>query len=79
MAGIDLTQFERIDKERNKVHPEVMGTYTVFETDGKKYFQIDTFGRIDRKIPGKTSQTLQFNRKTAEYLIKLLKQEFNLE
>ncbi len=78
MAGINKEHLIRTDKERNYVHKNVQATYTVFEVEGKKYFQIDTFGREERKIPGKTSQSIQFDRETAEYLLDLLKREFNI-
>lgn len=67
-----------LEKERNQVHNNVHATYTVFEERGEKYFQIDTYGREERKMPGKTSQTIQINREAAEYLVDLLKREFNL-
>jgi hypothetical protein len=40
--------------------------------------QIDTFGSQARKLEGKMSQTLQFDRKSAEVLIAVLKKAYRL-
>lgn len=78
MAQISLESIKRIDKYRNTVHEKVHTTYTAFEMDGEKYVQIDTYGRIDRENPEKISQSFQFDRATAEFLVKLLSEEFDL-
>ena len=77
MAQISLESIKKIDKQRNTVHDKVHTTYTVFEMDGETYVQLDTYGRIDRETPGKSSQTIQFDRETAEFLVNLLKNEFD--
>ena len=46
--------------------------------DGEKYVQIDTYGRIDRENPEKISQSFQFGRATAGFLVKVLSEEFDL-
>lgn len=46
--------------------------------DGEKYVQIDTYGRIDRENPEKISQSIQFDKETATFLVNLLKEEFEL-
>ena len=78
MAQIDLKQIKRMDKERNSIHDKVYSTYTVFEHCGSKYVQIDMFGRSDREMPGKISQTLQLDEEAAEFLVKLLVKEFGI-
>ena len=78
MAQIDMNLFDRLEKNRNTVHGKVYATYSSFVTGGKKYFQIDTYGKADRAMPGKISQSLQFDKSSAESLIALLKKEFNL-
>lgn len=78
MAQIDLKTIKRIDKDRNAVHTEVQTTYTSFVADGKKYFQIDIYGKVQREMPGKISQSIQLNKDSALFLIKLLKQEFDV-
>jgi hypothetical protein len=42
------------------------------------FIQIDTYGREDREIPGKKSQTIQLDREGALALFAILKREFNL-
>lgn len=78
MAQISLESIKKIEKYRNTVHEKVHATYTTFEMDGEKYVQIDTYGRIDRENPEKISQSFQFDRATAEFLVKLLSEEFDL-
>lgn len=78
MAQINLNSIERIEKARNYLHEEVFTTYTVFEKDGQKYFQLDTYGKSDRFNPEKVSQSLQLDEKSARYLVKILIKEFEL-
>ena len=78
MAQISLESIKKIEKYRNTVHEKVHTTYTAFEMGGDKYVQIDTYGRIDRENPEKISQSFQFDRSTAEFLVKLLSEEFGL-
>lgn len=56
----------------------VDATYSAYEPDGERYFQIDTYGSADRELVGKRSQSLRFNRNAANVLVTLLKQEFDL-
>ena len=78
MAQISLDSIKRIEKYRNYVHEKVHTTYTVFELDGKKYVQIDTYGRIDRENPEKVSQSIQLDEETARFLIEILEREFSI-
>lgn len=79
MARINLDTIEKLNKDRNTVHTPVTATYTVFDTtDGEHYVQIDTYGKNDREIPGKASQSIQFDKVSAKFLVDLLKKEFNL-
>lgn len=78
MAQISLDNIKKIEKNRNTIHEKVHATYTVFEMDGEKYVQIDTYGRIDRENPEKISQSIQFDKETATFLVNLLKEEFEL-
>ncbi len=78
MAQIDLESIKYIDKDRNSIHTKVNTTYTVFEEDGQKYFQVDTYGKSGREMPGKISQSIQFNKESAQFFVDLLKDEFNL-
>ena len=76
MAQISLESIKKIEKNRNTVHEKVYTTYTVFEMDGKKYVQFDTYGRIDRENPEKISQSIQLDKETALFVVKLLVNEF---
>lgn len=79
MAQLDLNNIEKLDKTRNTVHEKVYTTYTCFEQYGDKYVQIDTYGKSDRDMPGKISQTVQLNKETAKFLVELLIKEFEFE
>lgn len=79
MAQINLENIKRIDKNRNSIHDKVYTTYTIFEADGNKYIQLDTYGRIGRENPEKISQSIQLDQKTAEFLVNLLVKEFEIE
>jgi len=78
MAQINLKSIKRIEKQRNIVHDEVYSTYSVFEINGERYVQLDTYGRVGRENPEKLSQTIQLNRDTAKFLVDLLSKEFEL-
>jgi hypothetical protein len=75
MALIRL--FDRKHMERNSIHDEISATYTVFERDGRRFIQIDSYGRDEREIPGKKSQTIQLDRDSAQQLYRILKKEFH--
>ena len=78
MAQISLESIKRIDKNRNTIHEKVHTTYTVFEKDGEKFVQLDTYGCIDRENPEKISQSLQIDQCTASFLINLFKESFGI-
>lgn len=40
--------------------------------------QIDTYGKLDRENPEKISQSIQFDKQTAEFIVELLKKEFEM-
>ena len=79
MALIDKEQFDRVDKTRNSIHKPTVATYAVFEEDGQKYFQIDTYGTAKRAMPEKVSQSIQMDRSMAEALIEILQRELSLD
>lgn len=79
MAQINLSNIKKIEKQRNTIHDKVYTTYTVFESNGSKFFQIDTYGRIDRENPEKISQSIQLDRNTAKFLVNSLIEEFKLK
>ena len=77
MAQLDIEKIERLNKDRNTVHEKVYTTYSTFNSCGKHYVQIDTYGRSDREQPGKISQSIQLDESSAKYLFDLLKKEYN--
>lgn len=76
MAKVNMVNLTRRDKERNTIQTEAEASYTVFEMNGERYFQIDTYGTRGRKEQGKVSQVLQFDEESVKLLIKLLTTEF---
>lgn len=78
MARISLENFKKLEKSRNTVHEKVETTYTIFEIDGEKYVQLDTYGRVGREKPEKISQSFQLDRSTALFLVYLLRAEFEI-
>lgn len=77
MALIDVNDFKLVNKNRNSKHYKVKTTYTYFEIDGKKYFQIDTYGKSTHKEIEKLSQSIQLDEESAKLLVKMLYDYFN--
>ena len=77
MALIIQQKIKKINKN-SRIQKETECTYNVFQIDEIKYIQFDTYGTSERKSESKSSQTIQFDKDTAKYLIEILKSEFNL-
>ena len=77
MARITSEKIMKIIKN-SRVQKETECTYNVFTANEMKYIQFDTYGSSERKSETKSSQTLQFDKETAKYLIEILKNEFAL-
>jgi len=59
--------------DRDVRHTEVEATYTIVTDDyGNKYLQIDTYGSVSRKVPGKKSQSIRFAPEAIEELKRIL-------
>jgi hypothetical protein len=71
-----ITEFTKLQKERNQVHGVVECGYTVFEHGGARFLQLDTYGSRERQIPGKTSQSIQLNAESAAQLNALIEKTF---
>ena len=71
-----VRHFTRKNMERKSLHDEIEATYSAFEYGGHVLLQIDSYGRKDRQIPGKKSQTLQPDELGARQLFDILKREF---
>ena len=78
MARLNLDNIKKIEKDRVSVHTKVTTTYSVFDVNSENYVQIDTYGKNDRAIPEKISQSIQFDRESAKFFVKLLINEFEL-
>ena len=71
-----VTKLEQQTMTANRVHGPVNCTYSVFDEDGRRYLQIDTYGSAQRKIRGMKSQTIQLDEQTARQLKRLLDENF---
>lgn len=78
MARIAKDNIKRLDKDKNSVHIKVAATYSSFTLDGKKYFQIDTYGSPTREMKDKISQSIQVDKEMAKELIKLMMDTFDI-
>jgi hypothetical protein len=60
------------------LHPSTVHARVKIFGDGASgpIVQIDTFGSADREIPGKLSQTIQFDRDTGEKLLAILQRTY---
>lgn len=79
MALLHTEQFDKGEKTRNTVHKPTAATFTVFENEGQKYFQIDTYGTAERAMPEKVSQSIQLDKSMAKVLAEILRREFSLD
>jgi hypothetical protein len=71
-----IAEFTNLPKERNAIHGAVECGYSVFESRGARYLQLDTYGSPQRQIPGKTSQSIQLNAKSAAQLKRIIESAF---
>lgn len=70
-----VTQIKKDVKSRNTVHKPTECKCYIFEDKlGNKILQLDTMGSEDREVPGKVSQSIQFNADAIEQLKKILRQ-----
>ena len=79
MAGINWSHIEKVDKQRYTIHEEIDATYSIFEKDGVKYLQIDTYGSSKRELSHKVSQSIQLNKDSVIDLVNILKNEFLID
>ncbi|MEM5477027.1 hypothetical protein [Pacificibacter sp. AS14] len=68
------------DREIRSLHPTRLECrYIASESNGMKILQLNSYGSDDRDVPGKLSQTLQFDENSAQELFQVLKAEFGFE
>lgn len=73
-----IKSFDEKRMDRNSIHDPIGATYTAFERDGKKFLQIDSYGRSERQMPDKKSQSIQLDEKSARQLFDILGDVFSL-
>ncbi len=72
-----IKSFEEKRMDRNSIHDSIEATYTSFERDGRRFMQIDSYGRSVREMPGKKSQSIQLDEKAARELFRILEDVFH--
>ena len=78
MARIE--RISELEMERTSVHGPVEATYSVlYDEEGQKLVQIDTYGSTERVFAGKKSQSIQIDRDMAARLRQILDSEFGGE
>ena len=70
-----VKKLDRIILERDSSHTEADCTYSVIQTSGGKYLQIDTYGSAERKFAGKKSQSIRFSPEAINQLREILTKE----
>jgi hypothetical protein len=78
MARIDEGHLELSDRENGRVHGIADAAYFFFESGGERFFQLVSYGSRGREVLGAQSQTIQFNARTAETLIEILRRGFQI-
>jgi hypothetical protein len=72
-----ITKFEPIGGGApGRVHGAVGCGWAIFETAGRQYLQLDTYGSKARVMPGKVSQSIQLDENGARELMRLLTRAF---
>jgi hypothetical protein len=62
--------------EKDMQHTEVDGTYAIVSDKEGKNLQIDTYGSLQRKMPGKKSQSIRFGPEAISQLKAILDEYF---
>lgn len=78
MPRLNIDELERIEKSSYHVQEEADAAYSVFESRGKRYFTIDSYGSPNRKFQKRASQVTQLDEENAVKLIRLLVKELKL-
>lgn len=79
MSAINFDNFKKKELDKvSKQEPVHLTTYSVYEIEGVKYFQLDTYGKSTRKKPDQSSQTIQLSEEDAIKLINVIKTEFGV-
>lgn len=71
-----VRRLEPAKKERYSVHALTECAYSSFESGGRSYLQLDSYGKPGRKRPGQISQSFQFDEAAASQLKKIIEKAF---
>lgn len=71
-----ITGFHPVTVDSHRVHDEVECGHRTFSAGGKRYVQLDTYGRFGRAQPGKVSQSVQLDEAAAHQLLHILREAF---
>ncbi len=71
-----VTKVVLVRKDNRKVHRPTTCECSVFEDEGQRYVQLDTFGTDGRQFRGKISQSLQLDAQGAQELRAILDEAF---
>ncbi len=74
MAIVRKLEAQQLEVEAR--HSETDCTYSIVNTPGGPYLQIDTYGSHQRRIPGKKSQSIRFAPEAVEQLKAILAMHF---
>jgi hypothetical protein len=75
MAIVRRIESRQLESEAR--HTETECTYSVGEdSNGERYLQIDTYGSLQRKMPGKKSQSIRFAPSAIRELKTILQEHF---
>lgn len=74
-----IVNFQRAKMDRMRLHDDVEAKIYFQNVDGRVLMQVSTFGRPEREIPGKVSQTIQIDREAASQLYEMMKTEFGFK
>ena len=72
-----IKSFEHKSMDRSSIHDGIDATTTTFERDGRKFIQVGSYGRDQREMPGKKSQSLQLDEKSAREPFDILRDCFH--
>ncbi len=74
-----VSTFSREIIGRISLHEEVDAQLFTYDLDGRKLMQINTVGRPTRELPGKVSQSLQFDEASARELFEAFRDHFGFK
>lgn len=68
-----IRKLEKITLDKDSTHTETDATYSIVQSEGESYLQIDTYGSKDRKMEGKKSQSIRLSTEAIDQLQSIIK------